>query len=149
MAVAYYKYKKESLTLKFEVAKDTLTLMQGAIREYKEGNSIYLKRAIIGYFQDFSEYIIDMCETYLVMTNNYVDGCGGLELIRRSSIYEFIDKDLSKILVALVRLRNRYTHDYYKRDKVEEDILEYCTTKMESLEMFLEVSNEKVRLIIS
>ena len=30
---AYYKYKKESLNLKFNSAKDTLQLMQGAIKE--------------------------------------------------------------------------------------------------------------------
>jgi hypothetical protein len=32
---AYYKYKKESLNLKFNSAKDTLQLIQGAIKEYK------------------------------------------------------------------------------------------------------------------
>ena len=35
MAAAYFKYKKESLKFKFSSAKDTLTLMQGAIKEYK------------------------------------------------------------------------------------------------------------------
>ena len=77
----YYKYKKDSLNLKFNSAKETLTLMQGAIKEYKKTESVYIKRAIIGYFQDFSEYIIDMAETYLVMTDNYIDGCSGMELI--------------------------------------------------------------------
>lgn len=53
MVGSYYKYKKESLNMKFNSAKDTLKLLQGAIIEYKASDSIFLKRAIIGYFQDF------------------------------------------------------------------------------------------------
>ncbi|WP_315081366.1 hypothetical protein [uncultured Clostridium sp.] len=143
---AYYKYKKESLNLKFNSAKDTLKLMQGAIKEYKLSNSVYIKRAIIGYFQDFSEYIIDMAETYLVMTENYVDGYSGIELIKKSNLYGFIDDDLSKFLVVAIKLRNRYTHDYYKRERVEEDILDYAISKMELLEIFLKITEEKVKL---
>ena len=146
MVAAYYKYKKESINLKFNSAKDTLKLMQGAIREYKVSNSIYIKRAIIGYFQDFSEYIIDMAETYLVMTENYVDGYSGMELIKKSNLYGFIDDDLAKFLLVVVKLRNRYTHDYYKRDRVEVDILNYAISKMNLLEIFLKVTEEKVRL---
>ena len=146
MVAAYYKYKKESLNLKFISAKDTLKLMQGAIKEYKLSNSIYLKRAIIGYFQDFSEYIIDMSETYLVITGNYTDGCSGIELIKRANLYDFIDDNLAKFLVSVVVLRNRYTHDYYKREKIENDILMYSVDKMELLEIFLQITEEKVRL---
>ena len=68
----YYKYKKERLEKKFDVAIETLLLLQGAIKEYSNTNSIYLRRSIIGYFQDLSEYVIDMSETYLVMTDNYI-----------------------------------------------------------------------------
>ncbi|WP_194191421.1 hypothetical protein [Clostridium chrysemydis] len=143
---AYYKYKKESLNLKFNSAKDTLKLMQGAIKEYKTTDSIFLKRAIIGYFQDFTEYIIDMAETYLVMTDNYVDRLSGPDLIKKSCLYGFIDDDLSKFLVAAVKLRNRYTHDYYKRERVEDDILKYSIDKMELLEIFLRITDEKIRL---
>lgn len=146
MVAAYYKYKKESINLKFNSAKDTLKLMQGAIDEYKASNSIYIKRAIIGYFQDFSEYIIDMAETYLVMTENYVDGYSGMELIKKSNLYGFIDDDLAKFLLVVVKLRNRYTHDYYKRDRVEIDILNYAISKMNLLDIFLKVTEEKVRL---
>lgn len=32
-----------------------------------------------------------MCETYLVITDNYVDGCSGSELIKRARIHGFID----------------------------------------------------------
>lgn len=146
MAAAYYKYKKESLNLKFNSAKDTLKLMQGAIEEYKVSKSVFIKRAIIGYFQDFTEYIIDMSETYMVMTENYVDGYSGIELIKRAGLYGFFDDDLTKFLISAVKLRNRYTHDYYKRDRVEEDILNYAISKMECLEIFLRISEEKVRL---
>lgn len=146
MVAAYYKYKKESINLKFNSAKDTLKLMQGAIKEYKSSNSIYLRRSIIGYFQDFTEYIIDMSETYLVITGNYVDGYSGLELIKRSNLYGFIDENLTKFLVSAVILRNRYTHDYYKRERVENDILNYAISKMELLEIFLQLTEEKIRL---
>ncbi|GAA0078617.1 hypothetical protein UT300005_29960 [Clostridium sp. CTA-5] len=146
MVAAYYKYKKESLNLKFNSAKDTLKLMQGAIKEYKLTESVYIKRAIIGYFQDFSEYIIDMSETYLVMNENYVDGYSGIELIKKSNLYGFIDDDLSKFLISAIKLRNRYTHDYYKRERVEKDILEYAISKMELLEIFLKITEQKVKL---
>lgn len=146
MAAAYFKYKKESLKFKFSSAKDTLTLMQGAIKEYKNTKSLYIKRAIIGYFQDFSEYIIDMSETYLVMSGNYVDGLSGVELIKKSNLYGFIDNNLCDFLVVVIKLRNRYTNDYYKRERVEEDILKYALSKMELLEIFLKVTEEKVKL---
>ena len=143
---AYYKYKKESLSLKFNSAKDTLKLMQGAIEEYKSSKSLYVKRGIRGYFQDFCEYIIDMAETFLVMTDNYVDGYSGVELIKRAGLYGFFDDDLTKFLVAAIKIRNRYTHDYYKRERVEEDILDYAISKMELLEIFLKMSQEKIKL---
>lgn len=146
MVAAYYKYKKENLNQKFKSAKDTLKLMQGAIREYRLSNSVYIKRGIIGYFQDFTEYIIDMSETYLVMSENYVDGCSGIELVKRSNLYGFIDDELARFLIVAVKLRNRYTHDYYKRERVESDILEYSLRKMELLEIFLKITDEKVRL---
>ncbi|MGL4912707.1 MAG: hypothetical protein ACRC3Y_09785 [Romboutsia sp.] len=142
----YYKYKKESLNKKFNAAKDTLALMQGAMEEYKKSNSIYVKRGIIGYYQDFTEYIIDMCETYLVMTDNYEDGLSGIQIIKKACIYGFIESSLEKYLLAIIKLRNRYTHDYYKRERVEEDIFTYCFEKMETLELFLEITNEKIKM---
>lgn len=142
----YYKYKKESLTKKFNTAKDTLALMQGAMKEYEKSSSIYIKRAIIGYYQDFTEYIIDMCETYLAMTDNYEDGLSSAQLIKKANIYGFIDGNLEKYLSAIVRLRNRYTHDYYKRERVEEDIFNYCFTKMETLKLFLEITTAKIKM---
>lgn len=142
----YYKYKKERLETKFNVAKDTLELMQGAMREYVKENSIFLKRAILGYFQDFTEYIIDMCETYLVATGNYTDGCSAVELLKRSRIYGFMDDTLCEFLVFIIRLRNRYTHDYYKRSRVEEDIIKCCFSEMMYLEIFLEITDFQICL---
>lgn len=144
--VPYYKYKKERLEKKFAVAVDTLTLLQGAMKEYNNTNSIYIRRSILGYFQDFTEYIIDMCETYLVMTENYVDGCSGTELIKRARIHGFFDDGLYTFLNKIIRLRNRYTHDYYKREGVEEDIVKCCFSEMMFLEIFLEISDLELHL---
>lgn len=142
----YYKYKKESLQSKFNMAKDTLTLMQEAMKEYVKSNSVFLRRAILGYFQDFTEYVVDMCETYLVITNNYVDGCSGVDLVKRSRIYGFSDDLLCEFLINTIRLRNRYTHDYYKRDRVEEDIIKCCFSEMMYLQIFLEITDLEVHL---
>lgn len=142
----YYKYKKERLESKFNIAKDTLTLMQEAIKEYADTNSVHLRRAILGYFQDFTEYIVDMCETYLVLTENYIDGCSGVDLIKRSRIYGFSDDTLCEFLTTIVRLRNRYTHDYYKRNSVEEDIIKCCFSEMMYLQIFLETTGSQIHL---
>ena len=87
-----------------------------------------------------------MAETYLVMMDNYVDGYSGVELIKRAGLYGFFDDKLTRFLTSSAKIRNRYTHDYYKRDRVEEDILNYAISKMECLEIFLRISEEKVRL---
>jgi len=142
----YYKYKKERLEKKFYVAKDTISLLRGAMKEYNNTNSIFLKRSILGYFQDLTEYIIDMCETYLVMADNYVDGCSAVELIKRARIHNFMDDTLSEFLLKIVRLRNRYTHDYYKRDGSEEDIFKCCFSEIMYMEIFLEVSDTEIHL---
>ena len=142
----YYKYKKERLEKKFYVAKDTLSLLRGAMKEFNNTNSIFLKRSILGYFQDLTEYIIDMSETYLVMTDNYVDGCSAIELIKRARIHDFFDDTLNEFLLKIVRLRNRYTHDYYKRDGVEEEIFKCCFSEIMYIEIFLEVSDTEIHL---
>ena len=142
----YYKYKKEKLEKKFYVAKDTLALLIGAMNEFTSTKSIFLKRSILGYFQDFTEYIIDMSETYLVITENYVDGCSGIELIKRARIHGFFDDYLCEFLVKIVKLRNRYTHDYYKREWVEEDIIKCCFSEIMFMDIFLEVSDNNIRL---
>ena len=142
----YYKYKKERLEKKFQVSKDTLALLIGAMKEFNKTNSIFLKRSILGYFQDLTEYIIDMCETFLVMTDNYTDGCTSIELIKRARIYDFFDDSLCDFLLKMIRLRNRYTHDYYKREGVESDILKCCFNQVMYVDIFLEVSETEIHL---
>lgn len=144
--VPYYKYKKERLEKKFSVAVETLLLLQGAMKEYNNTQSIYLRRSILGYFQDLTEYIIDMCETYLVMNDAYVDGCSGVDLVKRARIHGFFDDGLLNFVNKIVRLRNRYTHDYYKRDGVESDILKCCFSEIMYLEIFLEVTDMEIHL---
>ena len=144
----YYKYKKERLEKKFSVALDTLALLQGAMKEYNITSSIFLRRSIIGYFQDLTEYVIDMSETYLVITGNYTDGCSGPELIKRARIHDFFDDTLFNFLNKIVRLRNRYTHDYYKREGVEEDILKCCFSEIMYLQIFLEITDNEIHLKI-
>ncbi|KAI3349212.1 hypothetical protein [Clostridium botulinum] len=142
----YYKYKKERLEKKFYVAKDTLTLLIGAMKEFNNTNSIFLRRSILGYFQDLTEYIIDMSETFLVINDNYVDGCSAIELVKRARIHGFFDDSLCDFLIKIVRLRNRYTHDYYKREDVEEDIFKCCFSEIMYLDIFLEVSDTEIHL---
>ncbi|WP_252224120.1 hypothetical protein [Clostridium sp. ZBS2] len=142
----YYKYKKERLEKKFYVAKDTLTLLIGAMKEFNNTNSIFLKRSILGYFQDLTEYIIDMSETFLVMNDNYIDGCSAVELVKRARIHGFLEDSLCDFLIKIVRLRNRYTHDYYKREGVEEDIFKCCFSEIMYLDIFLEVSDTEIHL---
>lgn len=142
----YYKYKKERLEQKFFLSKDTLALLIGAMKEYNKTNSIFLRRSILGYFQDLTEYIIDMCETFLVMTDNYVDGCTSMELIKRARIHDFFDDSLCEFLTKIVRLRNRYTHDYYKRESVEQDIFKCCFNEVIYIDIFLEISETEVHL---
>ena len=50
------------------------------------------------------------------------------------------------ILTKIVRLRNRYTHDYYKKEGVEEDIFKCCFSEIMYLEIFLEVTDTEVYL---
>ena len=58
----------------------------------------------------------------------------------------FFDNELKKYLVLSVKLRNRYTHDYYLREDSEKAIEEFCFLKLANLEIFLEESKDKVIL---
>ena len=88
-----------------------------------------------------------MSETYLVITENYVDGCSGIELIKRARIHGFFDDYLCDFLIKIVKLRNRYTHDYYKREWVEEDIIKCCFSEIMFMDIFLEVSDNNIRSV--
>ncbi len=116
------------------------------MKEFNNTKSIFLRRSILGYFQDLTEYIIDMSETFLVINDNYVDGCSAVELVKRARIHVFFDDSLCDFLIKIVRLRNRYTHDYYKREGVEEDIFKCCFSEIMYLDIFLEGSDTEIHL---
>lgn len=123
-----------------------MSLLRGAMKEFNNTNSIFLKRSILGCFQDLTKYIIDMAETYLVITENYIDGCSAKELIKRARIRNFFDDTLNEFLLKIVRLRNRYTHDYYKIDGVKEEIFKCCFCEIMYIEIFLEVNDTEIHL---
>ncbi|MCI9071007.1 MAG: hypothetical protein HFJ14_10165 [Clostridium sp.] len=99
-----------------------------------------------GYFSDFTEYIIDICETYLVINDRYNPRLSGVELIKSATTEGLMDSYLCEFLVKCVVLRNRFTHDYYKKDRAEEDIIKFCHSEIIYLDIFLESSSEVVRL---
>ena len=104
--------------------------------------------AMISYFNSFCEFIIDICETYLVSPDNFIPNKSGPEIVELSSTFGFISPQDSKKLQGIIKLRNRYTHDYYQRKLARKRILEVCRTEMQTLDMFLEVSTEKINLIL-
>ena len=56
------------------------------------------------------------------------------------------DKYTDEFLIKCIILRNRFTHDYYKRDIAEADIIKFCHSEIIYLDIFLESSSEVVRL---
>lgn len=143
----YYKYKKEKFLEKYKCATTTLEDLKVALGEYRLNKSKIVRRAIFAYFQDFSEYIIDMCESYIVSNEGKIDSnSSALKLIEQAYEMGFYDDGLRELLYNCVKLRNRYTHDYYKREVVEEQIEEYCYSKIMYLDIFLESSKDNVIL---
>lgn len=144
---SYYKYKKEKFKEKYKAAYDNLENLKEAIKEYRKTNNKIVKRAMIAYFQDFSEYIIDMCESYIIINNGKVhSSSSALKLIEEAYEMGFFDDTLKKYLSIVVKLRNRYTHDYYVRETSEEEIEKFCLEKLAYFELFLEESKEDVIL---
>lgn len=143
----YYKYKKEKFYDKYKSASETLEDLKSALLKYRENNDRIIKRAIFAFFQDFCEYIIDMCESYIVINDGKVSaGNSSLELIQRAHEMNFFDETLKNYLYDCVRLRNRYTHDYYKREISEKQIEEFCYSRVLYLDIFLENSKDNVIL---
>lgn len=143
----YYKYKKEKFLDKYKSADNNLKDLKESIAEYKKSNSKLIKRAMFAFFQDFSEYIIDMCESYIIVNGGKIDSSSSaLKLIDQAFEMGFFDESLKKYLSAAVKLRNRYTHDYYKRESVEKQIEEFCFEKLIHLEIFLDYSKDHVIL---
>ena len=68
----YYKYKKEKFLEKYKSVYNTLEDLKYTITEYKSNKNRIVKRAMFAFFQDFSEYIIDMCESYIVINNGKI-----------------------------------------------------------------------------
>ncbi|MEG0307548.1 MAG: HepT-like ribonuclease domain-containing protein [Clostridium sp.] len=143
----YYKYKKEKFLDKYKCATDTLEDLKLSLWEYRKTNSKIIRRAIFAYFQDFTEYIIDMCESYIVANNGKIDSAtSALKLIEKSYEMGFFDETLKECLCNCVKLRNRYTHDYYKREDVEKQIEEFAYSQIIYLDIFLESSKDNVIL---
>lgn len=144
--MVYYRYKKERLNEKFNSAHDFLVKIRQAVKLYCDMPNDIIARGMTGYFADFTEYIVDMCETFLVINDIYNARLSGVDLIKMACSYGLMDDYLCKFMIKCVTLRNRFTHDYYKRELAERDILEFCHSQMMYLDIFLECSAEVVKL---
>ena len=145
----YYRYKKEKFLEKYQSATDNLEDLKVAIKEYKKTNNRIIRRAMFAFFQDFTEYIIDMCESYILINDGKIKSTtSATKLVENCAkvISSKSDNELKKYLVLSVKLRNRYTHDYYLREDSEKAIEEFCFLKIANLEIFLEESKDKVIL---
>ena len=105
-----------------------------------------IARGMTGYFSDFTEYIIDICETYLVINDRFNPRLSGIELIKAATSYGLMDDYLCNFMIKCITLRNRFTHDYYKREEAELDIIKFCHSDILYLDIFLECSNEVIKL---
>ncbi|MGH4124364.1 MAG: hypothetical protein ACREV6_15675 [Clostridium sp.] len=63
--------------------------------------------------------------------------------------FGFISAKDSKKLQGIIKLRNRYTNDYYQRKLARKRILEICKTEIKTLDMFLDISAEKITLVLN
>ena len=143
----YYRYKKEKFLEKYQSAYDNLEDLKEAIAEYKKNNSRIMRRAMFAFFQDFTEYIVDMCESYIIVNDGKLkSSISATGLIDKAWEMGFFDDKLKGYLSMAVKLRNRYTHDYYLREDSEKAIEEFCFLKLANLEIFLEESKDKVIL---
>ncbi|MDU2670743.1 MAG: hypothetical protein E7C49_01905 [Clostridium sp.] len=143
----YYRYKKEKFMEKYQNAYDNLNDLKEAINEYSKNPNRIIRRAMFAFFQDFSEYIVDMCESYIIINDGKIKSSStSLNLIEQAYGLGFFDEDLKEYLIFSVKLRNRYTHDYYKREESEKQIEEFCFKELSNLDIFLEESKDKVLL---
>jgi len=143
----YYKYKQEKFLDKYKSANQTMEDLKYALNKYRKDNDRITRRAIFAYFQDFCEFVVDMCESYIMVNNGKVDSSfSAMKLIEKSYEMRFFDETLKEYLSTSVKLRNRYTHDYYKRESIEKQIEEFCYSKILYLDIFLESSKDNVIL---
>lgn len=132
---------------KYQNAYDNLNDLKEAINEYSKNPNRIIRRAMFAFFQDFSEYIVDMCESYIIINDGKIKSSStSLNLIEQAYGLGFFDEDLKEYLIFSVKLRNRYTHDYYKREESEKQIEEFCFKELSNLDIFLEESKDKVLL---
>ena len=57
-----------------------------------------------------------------------------------------MDDYLCNFMIKCITLRNRFTHDYYKRESVEQDIFKCCFNEVIYIDIFLEISETEVHL---
>ncbi|MBW6410633.1 HepT-like ribonuclease domain-containing protein [Clostridium weizhouense] len=146
--MVYYKYKKEKLEEKFSESKILLIRIRECLERSPNSEDEIIDEAMISYFNSFCEFIIDMCETYLVSTDNLIPNKSGSDIVQVSSDFGFISKEDSKKLQKIIKLRNRYVHDYYQRKLSRNRILDVCRKEIKNLNMFLEISTEKITLVL-
>lgn len=144
----FFKYKKQKLESKFPESQMLLMRIRECLSRNSDGDDEIINEAMISYFNSFCEFIIDMCETYLVSKDNYIPNKSGPDIIQLSSDFGFISANDSKKLQNIIKLRNRYTHDYYQRKISRDRILNICKGELSTLEMFLEISEEKITLVL-
>lgn len=144
--MVYYRYKKERLNDKFNSAYDFLIKIRKSVELYCESPNDIVARGMIGYFSDFTEYIIDICETYLVINDRHNLRLSGVDLIKSAASFGLMDDFLCNFMTKCLVLRNRFTHDYYKRNTAEQDIIRFCHSEILYLDIFLEASNELIKL---
>ena len=143
----YYRYKKEKFLEKYQSAYDNLEDLKEAIAEYKKNNSRIMRRAMFAFLQDFTEYIVDMCESYIIVNDGKLkSSISATGLIDKAWEMVFFDDKLKGYLSMAVKLRNRYTHDYYIREESEKLIEEFCFNRLAYLDIFLGENKDKVIL---
>ena len=70
-----------------------------------------------------------MCESYILINDGKIKSTtSATKLVEQAYDMGFFDNELKKYLVLSVKLRNRYTHDYYLREDSEKAIEEFCST---------------------
>jgi hypothetical protein len=144
--MVYYRYKKERLNDKFNSAYNFLIKIRNAVELYCEMPNEIVARGMTGYFSDFTEYIIDICETYLVINDRYNPRLSGVDLVKSATSFGLMDDFLCEFIVKCIVLRNRFTHDYYKREIAEKDIIKFCHSEIIYLDIFLEATNDLIKL---
>ena len=107
--MVYYRYKKERLSEKFNSAHEFLIKIRKAVQLYCLDPNEIIARGMTGYFSDFTEYIIDICETYLVINDRYNPRLSGVDLVKSATTEGLMDDYLCEFLIKCIILRNRFT----------------------------------------